>query len=168
MLRRLCLIIISICCFSPDMGHSVETIRVVVLPFETHAVKDLSYAQTELSDMIKKNLEQEGVVILDPEVIPDFSWKKGMGTVEVRNFGVENGADYVVWGSLTWIRQKFILVTKMLESFGEEAESISTIGLQCYPGAWCGGFGGRQGASFGQLQVNERTKRFSKWVRGES
>ncbi|MGD2030566.1 MAG: POTRA domain-containing protein, partial [Desulfobacterales bacterium] len=126
MLRRLCLIIISICCFSPDMvAHSVETIRVVVLPFDVHGVKDSSIMQTEISDMVKKDLEQEDIVILEPEVIPDFSWKKGTGTVEgIRNFGVTNGADYVVWGSLTRIGQKFILVAKMVDSFEEGPVSI--------------------------------------------
>jgi len=120
MLRRLCLIIISILCFSPNMAHSLETIRLVVLPFEIHAVKDFSYLQTEISDMIKKDLEQEDVVILEPEIIPDFAEEKGTLTIEgIRNFGFKSGADYVIWGNLTWIGQKFILVTKMIESFEE-------------------------------------------------
>ncbi|MBW2053919.1 MAG: outer membrane protein assembly factor BamA [Deltaproteobacteria bacterium] len=112
-------------CFSPNMAHSLETIRLVVLPFEIHAVKDFSYMQTEISDMIKKDLEQENVVILEPGVVPDFSWEKGAETVkEIRIFGVKNGADYVVWGSLTWIGQKFILVAKMLESFGDGSAGV--------------------------------------------
>jgi outer membrane protein insertion porin family len=92
----------------------------VVLPFEIHAVKDFSYLQTEISDMIKKDLEQEDVVILEPEIIPDFAEEKGTLTIEgIRNFGFKSGADYVIWGNLTWIGQKFILVTKMIESFEE-------------------------------------------------
>ena len=138
MLRRLCLIIIGILCFLPNAAHSLETIRVVVLPFEVHAVKDSSYMQTEISDMIKKDLEQEGVVILEPGVIPGFSWEKGTETIEgIRNFGVKNDADYVVWGSLTWIGQKFILVAKMLESFGEGSVGVFVKegrGLEKVPG----------------------------------
>ena len=81
--------------------------------------------QTEISDMIKKDLKQEGVVILEPGNIPDFAGEKHTKTIEgIRNVGVKSGADYVVWGSLTWIGQKFILVAKMIESFGEGSESV--------------------------------------------
>ncbi len=120
MLRRLCLIIIAMPCFLPNTAHSSETVRVLVLPFEVHAVKGFSYMQTEISDMIKKDLRQEGVVILEPGIIPDFAGEKHTETIEgIRNIGVQSGADYVIWGSLTWIGQKFILVAKMIESFEE-------------------------------------------------
>jgi outer membrane protein insertion porin family len=120
MLKRLCLIIVAMLCSLPNTAHALETVRVLVLPFEMRAVKDLSNMQTEVSDRIKKDLKQEGAVILDPENILDFSWEKHTETIEeIRNVGVKSGADYVVWGSLTWIGQKFILVSKMIESFGE-------------------------------------------------
>jgi len=89
------------------------------------SVKDFSYMQTEISDRIKKDLKQEGIVILEPEIIPDFAWEKHTETIEgIRNVGVKSGADYVVWGSLTWIGQKFILVAKMIESFGEGSVGV--------------------------------------------
>lgn len=138
MLRRLCLIIIAMLCFFPNTVHSSETLRVLVLPFEIHSVKDFSYMQTQISDMIKKDLKQEGVVILEPGIIPDFAGEKHTETIEeIRNLGVKNGADYVVWGSLTWIGQKFILVAKMLESFGEGSVGVFVKegkGLEKMPG----------------------------------
>jgi outer membrane protein insertion porin family len=138
MLRRLCLIIIAILCFFPITVHSSETLGVLVLPFEIHSVKDFSYMQTQISDMIKKDLKQEGVVILEPGITPDFAGEKHTETIEeIRNFGVKNGADYVVWGSLTWIGEKFILVAKMLESFGEGSVGIFVKegkGLEKMPG----------------------------------
>ena len=125
MLRRLCLIIIAMLCFLPNTAHASEALRVLVLPFEIHAVKDFSYMQTEISDRIKKDLKQEGAVILEPEIIPDFAEEKPTETIEgIRNVGVKSGADYVVWGSLTWIGQKFILVAKMIESFGEGSVGV--------------------------------------------
>jgi len=125
MLRQLCLIIIAILCFLPNTAHSLETVRVAVLPFEVHAVKDFSYMQSEILDRIKKDLKQEGVIILEPGIIPDFAEEKGTVTIEgIRNFGVKSGADYVIWGSLTWIGQKFILVAKMIESFEEGSVGI--------------------------------------------
>jgi outer membrane protein insertion porin family len=125
MLKRLCLIIIAMLCFLPNTAHSLEALRVLVLPFEIRAVKDFSYMQTEIADRIKKDLKQEGVVILEPEIIPDFAGEKSTETIEgIRNVGIKSGADYVVWGSLTWIGQKFILVAKMIEPFGEGSVGV--------------------------------------------
>jgi outer membrane protein insertion porin family len=125
MLRRLCLMIIAMLCFLPNTVHSLEAVRVLVLPFEIHAIEDFSYMQTEISDRIKKDLKQEGAVILEPEIIPDFAGEKPTETIEgIRNVGVTGGADYVVWGSLTWIGQKFILVAKMIESIGEGSVGV--------------------------------------------
>ena len=127
MLRHLWLIIIAMLCFLPNTAHSLEAVRVLVLPFEMRSVKDFSYMQTEISDRIKKDLKQEGIVILEPEIIPDFAGEKHTETIEgIRNVGVKSGADYVVWGSLTWIGQKFILVAKMIESFGEGSVGVFT------------------------------------------
>ena len=125
MLRRLCLIIIAILFFFPNTARSLETVRVVVLPFEIHAVKDLSYMQTEISDMIKRDLKQDGAIILEQEIISDLSWEKVAETVEgIRNFGVKSDADYVIWGSLTCIGQQFSLDAKMIKSFGEGSVGV--------------------------------------------
>ena len=125
MLKRLGLIIVAILCFFPNTARSLEIVRVVVLPFELHTVKDLSYMQTEISDMIKRDLKQEGAVILEPGIIPGLAWEKVAKTTEgIRNFGVKRGADYVVWGSLTWIGQKFSLDAKMIETFGEGSVGV--------------------------------------------
>lgn len=125
MLRRLCSMIIVMLCFLPNTAHSLEAVRVLVLPFDILSVEDLSYMQTEISDRIKKDLKQEGAVILEPEIIPDFAGEKAVETIEgIRNVGVTSGADYVVWGSLTWIGQKFILVAKMIEPFGEGSVGV--------------------------------------------
>ncbi len=125
MLRRLGLIIVAILCFLPNTARSLETVRVVVLPFEIHAVKDLSYMQTEISDMIKRDLKQDGAIILEPEIISDLAWEKVAETVEgIRNFGVKSGADYIIWGSLTCIGQKFSIDAKMIQSFGEGSVGV--------------------------------------------
>ncbi len=125
MLRRLCLMIIAMLCFLPSTAHSLEAVRVLVLPFEILAVKDFSYMQTEILDRIKKDLKQEGAVVLEPVISPDVAGEKPTETIEgIRNVGVKSGADYVVWGSLTWIGQKFILVAKMIESFGEGSVGV--------------------------------------------
>ncbi|MBU3980106.1 MAG: outer membrane protein assembly factor BamA, partial [Proteobacteria bacterium] len=42
----------------------------------------------------------------------------------MRNLGIKSGADYVVWGSLTWLEQKFSIDAKMIESFNNKPPNI--------------------------------------------
>ena len=76
MLRRLSLLIVAIMCFFPNIARSLETVRVVVLPFKVHTVKDLSYMKAEISEVIKRHLKEEGAVVLEPESALDFTWEK--------------------------------------------------------------------------------------------
>ncbi|MBW1693402.1 MAG: outer membrane protein assembly factor BamA [Deltaproteobacteria bacterium] len=125
MIKRLNLLIIIMLCILPNTVFSIDRIRVVVLPFEIHSMKDLSYIKTEISEVIKSNLKQEGAVIVDVEITHDLE----DGTItnridEIRSFGLKKNADYVVWGSLTWIGQKFSLDAKMVESFGQKPPRV--------------------------------------------
>ncbi len=125
MLRRLSLLIVAITCFFPNTARSLETVRVVVLPFKVHTVKDLSYMKAEISEVIKRHLKEEGAVVLEPESALDFTWEKKAESIDgIRNFGVQNGVDYVVCGSLTWIGEKFRLDAQVVESFGEGLPNV--------------------------------------------
>lgn len=125
MLRRLSLLIVAIMCFFPNTARSLETVRVVVLPFKVHTVKDLSYMKAEISEVIKRHLKEEGAVVLEPESALDFTWEKKPESIDgIRNFGVQNGVDYVVCGSLTWIGEKFSLDVQVVESFGEGLPNV--------------------------------------------
>ncbi len=125
MLRRLSLLIVAIMCFFPNTARSLETVRVVVLPFKVHTVKDLSYMKAEISEVIKRHLKEEGAVVLEPESALDFTWEKKAESIDgIRNFGVQNGVDYVVCGSLTWIGEKFRLDAQVVESFGEGLPNV--------------------------------------------
>ena len=94
---------------------------VVILPFEIFSEKDLSYLQTEIPAAFKKSLEQAGarVLLLDPLSEPD--WKKRTANIEeLKQLGLQTGADYVLWGSLTWIGQQFSLDLKLFEPLSEK------------------------------------------------
>jgi outer membrane protein insertion porin family len=47
-----------------------------------------------------------------------------MGALHVRQFGIRTGVDYVVWGSLTIIGQRYSLDAKMLSSFGKQPPQV--------------------------------------------
>jgi len=125
MLRYLSPLLIATMLLLPNTVHSKETVHVIVLPFKIHAQEDLSYMKDEIPELLKKHLKLEGATVLDADTISKFSWTdKAVNNDEFRNFGVENAADYVIWGSLTWIGQQFSLDAKMIETFGEEPPSV--------------------------------------------
>ncbi|MBW2180513.1 MAG: outer membrane protein assembly factor BamA, partial [Deltaproteobacteria bacterium] len=110
MLRRLSLLIIICCCFLPNTGDSLEPIHILVLPFEVHSRVNLAYLQAEIAGVIQEHMEQNGAVIIKKDIIKDASWiRRSKNMNAVRQFGLKNGADYVIWGTLTRIGQKYSL-----------------------------------------------------------
>jgi len=123
--RHLSLVIVASLLIPLNIAHSMDSVKVVVLPFEIHARKDLSSLQNEILNVIKTYIKEEGAVILTPETVPAATlWETSQGYDAIRNFGIKNGADYVVWGSLTLIGQKFSLDVKMIKSSGEDPAQI--------------------------------------------
>jgi len=97
-----------------------QDIQVMVLPFDVHSLEDLTYLKTEIPKLVSNQLKSEGAVILNPPVTADLAWRdKLKGIAEIRRTGVQFGADYVIWGSMTRIGKRFSLDAKMLESYGE-------------------------------------------------
>jgi outer membrane protein insertion porin family len=108
-----------------NIAYSIDSVKVVVLPFEIHARKDLSSLQKEILNVIKTYIKEEGAFILTPEAVSAVTlWKTSQSYDAIRNFGIKNGADYIVWGSLTLIGQKFSLDVKMIKSLGEDPPQI--------------------------------------------
>ncbi len=125
MYRHLSLVIIALLLIPLNIAHSMDSVKVAVLPFEIHARKDLSSLQNEILNVIKTYIKEEGAVILTPETVPSVTlWKTSQGYDAIRNFGIKNGTDYIVWGSLTLIGQKFSLDVKMIKSSGEDPPQI--------------------------------------------
>jgi outer membrane protein insertion porin family len=139
MIKRFSLILFILISISPDVAHTQQTVRVVIMPFEIHAQEDMSYLQEEIPQQIKRQLEQEGanVLILDTSSFP--AWKmQSQSPNEIRNIGVQTGADYVVWGSLTWIGQNYSLDAKLLTPAKDEAPHVYSVegtGIENLPGA---------------------------------
>jgi outer membrane protein insertion porin family len=103
----------------------MDSVKVAVLPFEIHSMDNLSYIQTEIVKVIKSNLQQEGAAVVDVPITSALEKELITGGVyEIQRFGLKVGADYVVWGSLTWIGNKFSLDTKLIESFSNESPTV--------------------------------------------
>ena len=123
--NRLSVIIIVIICWLPKITLALEPVRVVVLPFDVYSRENLTYLKTEIPKLIKGELKQEGAILLEPPIAADVSWRtKVQGTAGIRNIGVKTGADFVIWGSMTRIGQKFSLDARMVAPFEETAPAV--------------------------------------------
>jgi outer membrane protein insertion porin family len=130
MIYRTCLILFLFPCLSAEIVHAQQPVSVVIMPFETHAQDDLSYLQTQIPQAIKNLLDQEGADVLIYETMSISTWKElAESRTDIRNIGVQTGADYVVWGSLTLFGQSFSLDVKLLASEdGEEPDTFTVEG----------------------------------------
>ena len=139
MLRRLSLLIIICCCLLPNTGDSLEPIHIIVLPFEVHSRENLSYLQAEIAGVIQEHMEQNGAVILKKDIIKDASWIKTSKNLNaVRQLGIKNGADYVIWGTLTRIGQKYSLDARLMTPAMKIPPSIYSVegsGVENLPGS---------------------------------
>jgi len=115
-----------------------QTVRVVILPFEIYAQQDLSYLQKDIPQAIKTQLEQEGanVLILDRASVESRQIRTDR-LEDIRQLSRDVGADYAVWGSLTWIGQNFSLDAKLLAAKGDEKPGLFALegeGVENLPG----------------------------------
>lgn len=100
--------------------------RVLLLPFEVNAPSPLGYLQEEVPEVLGRRLSQEGAVILDPPTARTQS--QAWSVDAARREGIAVGADYVIWGSITVIGQRYSLDARLLEVFGTEPARLEAIG----------------------------------------
>jgi outer membrane protein insertion porin family len=120
-IRIICLIVVASMGFSLQIAVAQKPPSVVILPFEIFSEKDLSYLQTEIPAAFKKSLEQAGARVLLLDSLSEPDWKKRtVNIMELKQLGLQTGADYILWGSLTWIGQQFSLDLKLFEPLSEK------------------------------------------------
>ena len=123
-------------CFIPNAVFGVQTTNVIVLPFDVQSVEDRSQLEAQIADVLKGHLKLEGARIIQVEQDIETLYKEGPAVIEeIRNFGAQYGSDYVIWGSLTILGQKYSLDAQLLQTFGstppavffEQGENIETL-----------------------------------------
>jgi len=120
MIRRVGLLIVLMTCILANPAGSQEPLRVVVLPFDVYSQEDLSYLGAEIAGIILKQLSEDGAKVVDINTAAGLLSKDGTRTPDdLRRIGMQTGADYVVWGSLTRIGTKFSMDAKMVEAIGD-------------------------------------------------
>jgi len=113
-----------------------EPVKVMVFPFKINALDEFSYLASEIPKIIEEDLNQAGALLLKDPIDSD---KMGdifsRGEKSIRAFGIQKTADYVIWGSLTWIGERFSLDANVLstkedvspEVFFQEGEGIENL-----------------------------------------
>jgi len=121
-----------------EVASAQQSVRVVILPFEIYAQQDLSYLQKEIPKVIKTQLEQEGanVLVLDRTSLESRNIRIDH-MEDIRQLRIDIGAQYILWGSLTWIGQNFSLDAKLLSSKEVEKPDLFSVegeGVENLPG----------------------------------
>jgi outer membrane protein insertion porin family len=116
-----------------------QAVGVIVMPFEIHAPAELAYLKSELPEAMRQQFTEEGA---NARVLDDAtaeSWNQSAVThADLARLAVQTGADYLVWGSLTWIGQDFSLDVRLLASAGDRPAKVFTAvgkGVENLPGA---------------------------------
>jgi outer membrane protein insertion porin family len=123
MKRRYVTFLLALVFSFPSLAYSFEKTKVLIFPFEVFSDQDRSQLKDEIPSFVGKQLAEAGAEIAQ---LPDgVSYPEPIIKIEhVRKLGLESGADQVIWGSLTWIGNKFSLDVKMQETFSEKAPEI--------------------------------------------
>jgi len=118
----------------PVRGAEKPHPRVLILPFDVNAPPAMDYLQNEVPNVLGRRLSQEGAVILDPP--SGLQPSRARSADQVRGEGLAAGADYVVWGSITAIGQRYSLDARLLEVFGTapaQRAAVDGKGLETLP-----------------------------------
>ncbi|MCG6973600.1 MAG: outer membrane protein assembly factor BamA [Desulfobacterales bacterium] len=103
--------------FLPNIARSAGSVKVMVLPFDIHSSEKLPSLQNEILNVFQGYIREEGAVTVASGITSEAALKEVIQSHEkIRTLGVSKGAEYVVWGSLTLIGQKFSLDVKMINA----------------------------------------------------
>ncbi len=131
---RTIFLLLAVFC-SPAAGK--EAYKVLILPFQIHSEKDLSFLKNGIQDMLTTRLTREGEMIpLGSEI--SLKAAEGISGMEEKNLaslGKQYGASYVVFGSLTAIGERISTDARLLDvsqgrtklNFNESGESGDVI-----------------------------------------
>ncbi|MFH1980569.1 MAG: outer membrane protein assembly factor BamA [Pseudomonadota bacterium] len=121
MIKRLIPLLVAAVCLFPTRTPAAAVPQVLVLPLTVFSSQPAS-AETERIDVALKNqLKREGAQILPlPGDIKDAAAGQSQWTLKsLQEVGIRAGADYVIWGSLSWFGRQLSLDLKMMRPTGQ-------------------------------------------------
>ena len=121
MIKRLMLLLATLLLIANTVAWAEAPVQVVVVPFTVYADQDIAEAAQEALAAIEKQLAAEGAQIVKAGPV-DAAALSGDG--DRRQFGLRTGADYVIWGSLTWIAGRYSFDVRLVETTGNAPPKI--------------------------------------------
>lgn len=104
----------------PQTLFALETVQVVVMPFDINAREGRDYLRDNLPEVIRNFLTEEGATVIDPDIAPGTAWTEATRRAGgIRKFGLDRGADHVIWGSLTRVGDRISIDARMIATTGE-------------------------------------------------
>lgn len=108
--------------------YAKETPKVTILPFTIHGPKELNYLKQEIPKVLGQYLQQEGTVIVNP---PDtFNLKSAeysKDSSSLRALGRKIDVDFIIYGSLTRIANRFSLNATLINVATKEPPIINHV-----------------------------------------
>lgn len=118
MIKRLILLLAAMLLTLNTPARADDPVTVMVVPFALHAGPEMAGTAEEMAAAIEKKLAADGArtVPAPPDV--------GAGREALQAAGLRAGADYVIWGSLTWIGSGYSLDARVMETLSTAPATI--------------------------------------------
>ncbi|RUA03133.1 MAG: outer membrane protein assembly factor BamA [Deltaproteobacteria bacterium] len=102
-------------------ARSLTPEKVGVLPFSIHAGEEMAYLEDDIRKVIEKRLSADGAEIVTLKPLPgEAKISSDIDPEKIRQIGIEAGADFVVWGSMTWIDGQYSIDAKVMSPFSTD------------------------------------------------
>ena len=123
--------------FTPAICIAETEQNILILPFKIDSKKDLSYLNPKTQKSIQDYLSKYGanIILSDENNMPAFDILKNETNFSViKSFGIQKGADIVLWGSIFFEKQQYTINIKSIktlsldlpESFSIKGEGFET------------------------------------------
>ncbi|MBI4776899.1 MAG: VCBS repeat-containing protein [Deltaproteobacteria bacterium] len=110
-------------------GHAAAPKSILILPFNIHSEKDLSFLQAGIQDMLSTRLAEKGQVTVIDKVKAAEAYRELQGEFtsdRLQETGKKYAADYVLYGSLTVLGESVSLDAQVLDvTAGALPETLS-------------------------------------------
>ena len=98
----------------------------------------LAYLKDEIKNAIEENLKADGATIVTTEKLPvELAVSEEFTPEKIRQVGRQAGADFVVWGSLTWIDEQYSVDANLIKTVVAEpfrSYFVAGKGVETVPG----------------------------------
>jgi len=109
----LCFVMLT--AFAVRMSFAQPVRKILILPFQIHAEKDLSFLKKGIGDMLSSRLAREGKVVLINPAQAIGSGPEPAGAQQAIALGKKVGADDVVFGSLTLFGESISIDVRLID-----------------------------------------------------